>query len=59
VGGPWGWSRNPGKKEALAHCGLARPPPPKKKTNTNSVYVGVLSKPVPENMVAYVELGKD
>jgi hypothetical protein len=43
-------------EEALAHWGLSRQTQTKKK---NALDVGVLSKRVPENVIAYVELGKE
>ena len=42
-------------EEALAHWGLSR----QKQTNKNAVDLGVLCKPVPENMIVYVDLDKE
>jgi len=42
-------------EEALTHWGLSH----QKQTNKNAVDVGVLSKPVPVNIITYVELGKE
>jgi hypothetical protein len=42
-------------EETVAHWGLSR----QKQTNKDAVDVGVISKPVPENMNLYVELGKE